>query len=115
MCGCRGTVKKPSPRSFAAPRIAPAATRSLCASLEAEGNNTTVRIGTDGRLYVADLPVASVIPSNGCRGSFAQAVLTASTKLASVYLSPTSRTRIQAELPSANVKLGFLRDILRTF
>jgi hypothetical protein len=98
-----------------APTVMPAATRSLCANIEAEGNNTTVKVGTDGRLYIGDLPVASALSSSGCRGNFAQAILAANMKLASIFMSSPARVRFQETLPSSNVKLGFLREILRGF
>jgi len=114
-CSCRGGVRKPSPRAFVEPRVTAAPVRSLCVSVESEGNNTTVRVGPDGRLYLGELPAPTALSSAGCRGNFAQAILAANMKLASVYLSPAAKTRFLEMLPTSNVKLGFLREILRGF
>lgn len=119
-CGCRGGVRRTSSRAFIEPTVTSTSTRSLCLTLESEGNNLTVRVAADGRLYLGaphstDLPAASLLSSAACRGSFAQAVLAANMKLSSIFLSPATKTRLQAALPSSNVKLGFLREILRTF
>jgi hypothetical protein len=119
-CGCRGGIRKASPRAFVEPPVAGPSTRSLCPNIESDGNNLTVRVGADGRLYftfpsAGDIPAVSLISSAGCRGAFSQAVAAANTKLTSIYLSPAAKSRFLAGLPGANVKLGFLREILRTF
>ena len=114
-CNCRGGVRKPSPRAFVEPRVTAAPVRSLCVSVEAEGNNTTVRVGPDGRLYLGDLPAPTALSSAGCKGNFAQAILAANMKLSSIYLSVSAKARFLDLLPTSNVKLGFLREILRRF
>lgn len=118
-CGCRGARRAPS-RAFVEPRVTNSATRSLCGALEAAGNNLTVKVEADGRLYLgpphpSGLPAASLLSSAGCRGSFSQAVTAANLKLASIFMSPAVKVRFQAALPVSNIKLGFLREILRGF
>ncbi len=119
-CGCRGGVRKASPKAFVEPVVTTTASRSLCANVEADGNNLTIRVSPDGRLYLtaprsSDIPVVSLLSSSGCRGPFSQAIVAANTKLMSIFLSPATRARFQAALPSSNIKLGFLREILRGF
>lgn len=114
-CACRGGTRRASPRSFVEPKVTPSPLRSLCANVETEGNNTTVKVGGDGRLYLGDLPATSALASGGCHGAFSQAIAAASTKVSSIFMSPTLKARLQGQLPSSSVKLGFLRDILRSF
>lgn len=114
MCGCRGGVRKPTARAFVEPRVTTGA-RSLCVTVESEGNNLTVTVAPDGRLLLGDLPVPSALSGPGCRGNFAQALQAAHMKLSSVYLSPAVKSRFLAAIPSPNVKLGFLREVLRSF
>lgn len=116
-CNCRGGIRAPS-RAVVAPKIVPAAYRSLCSTLEAEGNNLTVRVGPDGRLFLPssmDAPAASLLSGSGCRGPFSQSVSAASTKLATVFMSSSAKLRFSSALPNSNVKLGFLLDVLRGF
>lgn len=113
-CNCRAG-RTVSSRTVVPPKITSSASRSLCPSIESEGNNVTVTVGADGRLYIGVVPVPSALVSHGCRGPFAQALLAAHEKMLLLYSTPTSRSGVSALLPAANVKLGFLRDILRSF
>lgn len=118
-CNCRAGLRsltKAPARSVTPPGIRP----SLCTRLEGEGNLLTVRVGNSGRLYLgvpyaSEIPAASLLPSIGCRGSFAQAVLAAESKLVEIYLSPSKKARFLSSIPGENVKLGFLREILLGF
>lgn len=114
-CNCRGgtTLKRPSTLPSPTPR------GSLCVTLEAEGNNLTVSVSS-GRLHLnppfsSGLSVPSLLQSIGCKGSFARALLAADLKLMSIYSNSVLRDRFISSLPGPNLKLGFLRDLLRSF
>lgn len=116
-CNCRGGVRSSS-RAPLAPPVPPRS--SLCVNLEAEGDKITVRVAPTGKLYLgvpfsSDLPAASLLPSTGCRGPYAQALLGAELKLAEIYLSPSRKARFVSSFPGDSIKLGFLREILRSF
>jgi len=117
-CNCRSG--RPSPSGFRRASL-PVSTprKSLCVTLEAEGNNLTVTV-SDGRLYLnppfsTSLPVSSLLSSLGCSGQFAKALLSAETKLASIYSSTVTKDRFISIIPGTNLKFGFLRDVLRSF
>jgi hypothetical protein len=122
-CSCRGGSRISSRSLVVSPAqkvVVSSPTRSLCSSLESEGDNTTVRIGVDGRLYLnapfsTNMPASSALSSTGCRGPFSQAVLAATIKLSGIYLSQALKARFQVSLPSSSVKLGLLREVLRSF
>lgn len=115
-CNCRKSL----PATPSRMPTAPARPAGACVSLEADGNALNVRFDLTGSLYLAapydgSLPVASFVSAGGCSGPFARALVAAQAKLLSVFSNTTHRTRFLELAPHRTLKLGYLRDVLRSF
>src|SRR5574343_598505 len=116
-CNCRSALRAASPMAkLVRPPVAPPTTaHNMCAILESEGNNYTVRVSAEGKIYLGSLPAHSALSASRCRGPFAKTIEQAALKLGTVFLSATTKARFLAVIPVGNVKLGYLREVLRTF
>ena len=120
-CNCRhGGSRRAAPSRRRPVQPSHVALDSLCSTIEKMGNELPLLLDSNLRSLRLLIPVASSLPisnllsGSGCRGPFSSALLAAELKLAALSTSATKVSLFRKSIPTNNVQLGYLRDVLRS-
>lgn len=117
-CGCRGNGARQSSR---APAVR-SKQQTTCHKIERSGNDVAIRVDSLGRIFLAaplgngtGISVSSLLPSLGCRGSFAAALKDAEARTVAIFSNPVKLDKFQKLMPHRTVRFGYLRTVLLEF